>query len=121
MAITKQAVTILVPTSVVAGTTAAAPVVGPTADVRGFAGGEWAYKITNDASAPTVACTIVLQTSPDGTNWFDYFTVGGSTVPGGNVSSSLPMGRGVMFARVIAYGNVTNGVIVESRLQAVVG
>jgi len=121
MAINKQAVPILPSASVLAGTTAAAPVVGAPVDVRAFAGGEWGYKITNGASAPTVPCTLVLQTSPDGTNWYDYFPVGGATGAAGVVSGSVTMTRGVMFARVIAYGNTTNPVTVESTLQAVVG
>lgn len=121
MAINKQAVTILVSTNVPAGTTAAAPVVGAAIDVRAFAGGEWGYKITNGASAPTVPCTLMLQTSPDGANWYDYFTVGGASGAAGVASGSITMARGVMFARVIAYGNTTNAVTVESTLQAVVG
>ena len=121
MAINKQAVTILASTNVPAGTTAAAPVAGAAVDVRAFAGGEWGYKITNGASAPAVPCTLVLQTSPDGTNWYDYFPVGGATSAAGVVSGSVTMTRGVMFARAIAYGNTTNAVTVESTLQAVVG
>lgn len=121
MAINKQAVVILAPTNVPAGTTAAAPVVGTAVDVRSFAGGEWGYKITNGASAPTIPCTLVLQTSPDGANWYDFFPVGGPTGAAGVNSGSVTMSRGVMYARVIAYGNTTNPVMVESTLQAVVG
>lgn len=121
MAITKQPVTILAPVSVPAGTTAAAPVTGAAIDVRAFAGGEWAYKITNAASAPTVPGTLVLQTSHDGANWYDYFMVGGSAGASGVSSGSVAMGAGVMCARAIAYGNTTNAVTVESYLQAKVG
>ena len=121
MAITKQPVTILAATNVPDATTAAAPVAGAAADVRAFAGGEWAYKITNGASAPTVPCTLVLQTSHDGANWYDYFVAGGPTGASGVSSGSIGMSAGVMFARVIAYGNVTNAVTVESYLQARVG
>lgn len=121
MAINKQPVPILASTNVPAGTTVAAPVVGAAVDVRAFAGGEWGYKITNGASAPTIPCTLVLQTSPDGADWYDYFTVGGATGASGVVSGSVTMTRGVMYARVIAYGNTTNAVTAESTLQAVVG
>lgn len=121
MAINKQAVTILAATSVPAGTTAAAPIVGAAVDVRAFAGGEWAYKISNAASAPTVPCTLVLQTSHDGANWFDYFTVGGAAGASAVSSGSVSMSAGVMYARAIAYGNTTNAVTVESHLQARVG
>jgi len=121
MAINKQAVTILATTSVLAGTSSASPVVGAAVDVRAFAGGEWGYKITNGASAPTVPCTLVLQTSADDTNWYDYFPVGGASGASGVASGSVTMTRGVMYARAIAYGNTTNAVTVESTLQAVVG
>jgi hypothetical protein len=121
MAITKQPVIILAATNVNAGTTPASPVAGPAVDVRAFAGGEWGYKITNGSSAPTVACTLVLQTSHDGANWFDYYAVAGNTAASGVVSGSVAMTRGVMYARTIAFGNVTNAATVESALQAVVG
>lgn len=121
MAISKQAVTILSATMVAAGTSAASPVFGGAVDVRAFAGGEWGYKITNGSSAPTIPCTVVLQTSADGTNWFDFWTFGGNIVANGVSSSSVTMTRGVMYARMIAYGNTTNSVTVESVLQAVVG
>jgi len=121
MAITKQAVAILAATNVPAGTPAAAPVAGAAVDVRAFAGGEWAYKITNGASAPTVPATLILQTSHDGTNWYDYWTVGGAAGASGISSGSVAMSAGVMFARAIAYGNTTNAVTVESHLQVRVG
>ena len=121
MAITKQPVTILASTNVPAGTSAAAPVAGAAVDVRAFAGGEWAYKITNGTSAPTVPCTMVLQTSHDGANWYDYFTVGGSAAASGVSSGSVAMSAGVMYARAIAYGNTVSAVTVESHLQAKVG
>lgn len=121
MAINKQPVTILAPTSVLAGTTAASPVAGPAVDVRAFAGGEWAYKISNGTSAPTVPCTLVLQTSHDGLNWYNYFMVGGATGASGVSSGSVAMSAGVMYTRMIAYGNTTNAVTVESYLQAKVG
>ena len=121
MAITKQAVTSLAPANVPPGTTQAVPVAGAPVDVRAFAGGEWGYKITNGSSAPTVAATMVLQTSHDGSNWYDYFTIGGAAGASGVSSCSVKMSDGVMYARAIAYGNTTNAVTVESYLQAKVG
>jgi len=121
MAINKQAVAILAPTNVPAGTSSAAPVAGTAVDVRAFAGGEWGYKITNGSAAPTVGCTIVLQVSPDGANWFDFYTASSNTAASGGGSGTVTMTRGVMYARMIAYGNTTNAVMAESSIQAVVG
>ena len=121
MAITKQSVTILAATSVAAAVVPAAPVAGSAVNVQAYAGGEWGYKITNGASAPGAACTIVLQTSHDGTDWVDTFTTSGNTLSSGVLSGSIPMSPGVMFARVIGYGNTTNAVTISSYLQARVG
>lgn len=120
MAISKQAVIVLAPTSVPAGTTLASPVSG-SSDVRNFSGGEWVYKITNGSGAPSLPATIILQVSHDGTNWYDYFIVAGNTTASGVVSGSVSMSKGVMYARVIAYGNTINSVFVESFAQVVAG
>lgn len=120
MAISKQAVTILAPTNVPAGTSAASPVVGAAIDVRAFAGGEWGYRITN-VGTPGAACTITLQTSTDGADWVDSYVTSGNTVASGSVSGSFTMSRGVMYARVAAYGITLSAATVSSSLQAVVG
>lgn len=121
MAINKQPVVILGPTSVPAGATSVAPVIGVSVDVRLLAGGVWTYKITNGASAPTLACTVVLQISHDGSNWVDYQTFSGGVAASTPYSRAVKMERGVMYARLIAYGNTVNPVTVESYLQAEVG
>jgi hypothetical protein len=115
----KMPVTILAPVEVPAGRTIANPVWGAAVDVTPYLGGEWGFIVKNNASAPPVGCTIVLQTSPDGVNdWTDYHTVTGDTVSGGGVARSVTMSRGVMFARVGGYGNTTNPVTISSKLQA---
>lgn len=121
MAISKTPVTILGPTSVDPGKTIANPAGGTAVDVRAYAGGEWSYKITNGTMVPAIACTLVLQTSHDGTNWYDYYPAMGNLLASGVVSGSVTLSRGVMYVRAIAYGNTSNPVTVESYLQAVVG
>jgi hypothetical protein len=121
MAITKSAVTVQASVSVAAGSTKASPgQVGSSIDCRTYYGGELTYKITNGASAPGVALSLTFQVSDDGaTKWYDYQTVAGDIVASSITSGSIVLDRGVMYARVIAYGNTTNAVTFESYLQAV--
>jgi hypothetical protein len=122
MAIAKSAVAVLASQSVAAGSTKAAPAVtGAAVDCRANYGGELTWKITNGASAPGASGIITFQASHDGTNWFDYHTVGGDTVASSVNSGSALLDRGVMYLRAIAYGNTTNPVTVEAQLQAVTG
>lgn len=119
MPITKTAVVVLSAASVAAGTTKASPVAGAAVDCRAYYGGELTYKITNGASAPTVAGAVTFQVSHDGTTWFDYFTAGGDSVASSVSSGSILLDRGVMYVRAIAYGNTVNAVAVDAHLHAV--
>lgn len=122
MAITKTAVVVLASVSVPAGGTKASPNaagIGAAIDCRTYYGGELTYKITNGGSAPGVALSVTFQASHDGTNWYDYQTVGGDTVASSINSGSILLDRGVMYLREIAYGNTTNAVTAESQLQAI--
>jgi hypothetical protein len=92
---------------------------GSAIDCRAYYGGELTWKITNGASAPGAALSLTFQASHDGTNWYDYYTVGGDTTASSINSGSIQLDRGVMYLRPIAYGNTTNAVTVESNLQAV--
>jgi len=123
MAITKTTRTLIASaTTVAAGSTKTSPnVIGSSVDCTTFYGGDIVYKITNGSSAPTVQCAITFQSSPDGTNWYDYFTIGGDTVANSVYSATVPLDRSVMYLRAIAYGNVTNTVTVEAFLMAVSG
>lgn len=124
MPITKSAVTVLASASIAAGGTKASPVtagIGASVNCAAYYGGELTWKITNGASAPGVAANLTFQVSHDGTNWCDYYTVGGDTTASGVNSGSILLDRGVMHLRAIAYGNTTNAVTAEAYLQAVTG
>lgn len=121
MALTKVSVAVLAPTSGAAGSTKAAPgAAGAWIDCRAYYGGELGYSITNGASAPGVAGTLLFQMSPDnGTTVFDYYSVAGDTVVSSVTSGALLLDRGVMYIRAIGYGNTTNAVTFAANLQAV--
>jgi hypothetical protein len=119
MAIAKSSQTILVSISVPAGSSKASPGASGALDARSYYGGALTYKLTNNASAPGVAPIITFQSSPDNTNWFDYYTVGGDTVASSINSGTLTLDRGVMYIRVIVYGNTTNAITAEAGLQAI--
>lgn len=109
-------------TNVPAGTTKASPVVSSVIDARTGYGGELVYRIIN-SGALGAACAITFQTSPDGTNWFDYYTVYSSDLLSGTVTQgpSVPMGRGGMYLRAIAYNNTTSACTVEGGIEQVTG
>jgi hypothetical protein len=124
MAITKSSVAVLASVSVPAGGTKTALVAagtGAAVNCTGYYGGELAWKITNGASAPGTPLTLTFQASPDGTNWFDYYTAAGDVASNSVNSGTIVLDRGVMFLRAIAYANTTNAVTVEANLQAVTG
>jgi hypothetical protein len=123
MAITKASKTIIAAgTSCAAGGTKASPsVTGTSWDCTTYYGGELNYRITNGSSAPTAACVITFQVSPDNSVWFDYYSITGDTTANSTYSGSIILDRAVMYVRAIAYGNATNAVTVESVLQAVTG
>lgn len=122
MAITKTSNVIQASVSVAAGTTKTSPNLTSAAlNCTGFYGGDITYKITNGASAPAAACVLTFQSSQDGTNWYDYYTVAGDTTANSVNSNTILLDRGIMYLRVIGYGNTTNPVTVEAYLQAVTG
>lgn len=121
MAISKNAVVVLAATSVPAGTLKLSPVAGPAIDCRAYYGGELTAIVTNGSSAPGAPCTLMFQSSHDGTVWADYQGVTGDTTASSVNSQSIMLDRGVMYVRPIAYGNITNAVTVRADLQAITG
>ena len=102
------------------GAVKAGPIPGKAVDARAAYGGELVWRITN-GGALGAPCTIMFQTSPDGTNWFDFFPVASSDLLAGTVTQgpSLTLPRGAMYVRAIAYGNTLNACTVEAGVQLV--
>jgi hypothetical protein len=123
MAITKSSVVVLASTSATATgpTTKASPgATGASINCTTYYGGELTYIITNGASAPGVAITLLFQASPDnGTSWYDYAPVSGDVVASSINTCVIWLDQGVMYVRAIAYGNTTNAVTVKADLQAI--
>ena len=111
-----------VATNVPAGTTKASPVVGFSIDARAHYGGELVWRIVN-GGALGAPCMIMFQTSPDGSDWYDYYAVSSSDLLAGTVTQgpSISLSRGGMYVRAIAYGNTTNSCTVQASIEAVTG
>jgi hypothetical protein len=123
MAATKAAAALFAAgTNVPAGTTKAAPVIGNTIDCRAGYGGLIDWRITN-GGALGVVCTIMFQTSLDGSNWFDYQPVSSGDLLSATVTQgpSIFLTRAAMYVRPIAYGNTTSACTVEAVLEQVTG
>jgi tetrahydromethanopterin S-methyltransferase subunit D len=118
MALAKTSVTLLASQSVAAGLTKATAVFGAWVDTRAYGRQTVRWKLTNGASAPGVAPTLIVQTSPDnGTNIYDEYTVGGDTVASSVNSGPISTDDTTMYVRVGFYGHTTNAVTCEATLQ----
>jgi hypothetical protein len=115
MALTKSATTILASQPV----GAAATVTGSGIDLTAGYGGEFVWKITNGASAPTTPPTIEIQVSPDNSNWYRKQLITGDTVANSANSQALPCSVGTMYARAIFIGGATNGSTMACMLEQV--
>lgn len=120
MPITKVSAALLASQSVAAGLTKATAVFGAWVDVRAVYRACVRYKLTNGASAPGVAPTLIVQTSPDnGTTVYDEYTVGGDTTASSVNSGPIPIDDATMYVRVGVYGHTTNAVTAEASIQEI--
>lgn len=108
--------------NVPAGTTKAAPAVSNVIDARTAYGGEILWRITNNG-ALGAACTLTVQHSGDGSDWYDVQNVYSSDLVSGTLTNgpSLALGKGGMFVRAIAWGNTTNSCTVSGGIELVTG
>lgn len=125
MAITKAKTTLVAYAdgNTVAGLTkAAAAAATPWTNVSGAAAIEISWRLKNGSSAPGVAPTLLLQTSPDnGTTVYDGTALGGDTVANSDNSNSFPVDAPQMYVRVLAFGHSTNPVGVGIDLLTIAG
>jgi hypothetical protein len=120
MALTKANATLLTSQSVAAGLTKATAVFGAWIDVRDAYRMCVRWKLTNGASAPGVAPTFIVQTSPNnGTLIYDEYIVGGDTTASSVNSGPIPIDDTTMYVRVGVYGHTTNAVTAEASLQEI--
>jgi hypothetical protein len=118
MALTKTTVAVLASQSVAANLTKATAVFGSWIDVRAYGRQTVRWKLTNGASAPGVAPTLLVQTSPDnGTTIFDEYSAGGDITASSVSSGPIPTDDTTMYVRVGVYGHTTNAVTAEASLQ----
>jgi hypothetical protein len=120
MALTKATVTLLASQSVAAGLTKATAVFSAWQDVRSFYRSCVRWRLTNGASAPGVAPTLIVQTSPDnGTTVYDEYTVGGDTTASSDNSGAIPIDDTTMYVRTGVFGHTTNAVTAQTSLQEI--
>jgi hypothetical protein len=119
MALTKATATLLTSQLVAAGLTKATAVFGAWMDVRDAYRMCVRWKLTN-GTAPGVAPTLIVQTSPNnGTLVYDEYTVGGDTTASSINSGPIPIDDTTMYVRVGVYGHTTNAVTAEASLQEI--
>ena len=117
MALTKSAGTLLASQAVAAATT----VTGASVNLTAIYGGEYLWKITNGASAPTSVPTIEIQVSNDGTEWVRKHFISGDVAASSVNSLAIPFGVGVMYSRAIFVGGASNGSTMEVLLSEITG
>lgn len=118
MALAKTSIALLTSQSVAAGLTKATAVFGSWVDTRAYGRQTVRWMLTNGSSAPGVAPTLIVQTSPDnGTIIYDEYVVGGDTVASSVNSGPIPTDDTTMYVRVGVYGHTTNAVTAQASLQ----
>lgn len=128
MPATKASVTLLASQSVAAGLTKSTAVYGAWVDTRTFYRMCVRWRMRNGASAPGIAPTMVVQTSPDnGITVYDSYLVYGdtssynATTGAGDNSNEVSLDDTTMYVRVGVYAHTTNAVTAEASLQEITG
>lgn len=100
-----------------------------TLDLRTAQGGMLTLKITNGATAPTVACkgnVLVAHTSgatptaaSAGADWKTIWSMDGGTTNSGITERAIPVDAGIMHLEVEFTGNTAQAVTVEAYLSEI--
>jgi len=130
MSITKNGVPVQAAVSVAAGLTRTNAFVSTSLDVSAYRRGTVSWELANGASAPATAPQIVLQHSPDGAVWRDFYLSGGNTTSSGATAytdqTGMPTGScdippGVKNVRGLCYGHTTNAIRLTIEFSGEVG
>src|SRR4051812_11930721 len=78
-------------------------------------------KITNGATAPTVACTVTLNVSPDGTNFYQWQQGTGNLTNAGVQPLGFQIPPEAIRANLVFTGNTGQAVTVEAQYQLLTG
>lgn len=114
MAITKNARTLQASASNAGAATATGSAVSLATALGGLATG----KITNGATGPTAPCQWVVETSHDGTNWYEHSRFSAGVANNAVYSfNAPPVPPEAMWVRSVFTGNTAQAVTVESFLQ----
>lgn len=109
---TKTARTIIASVSLPAGNTNSA-----ARDLTTCFGGTIMTRVTNGATGPTVAATVTINVSVDGSTWRKLVAIQSNT--GNNVITDIPVNidASIMHVQVSITGNTAQAVTVESYFQ----
>ncbi len=78
-------------------------------------------RITNGATAPTIACQCDIEVSNDGSDWYVYRTVYGNTVNSDVTEASIEIPIGHQYVRTSFHGNTGQAVTIEADGSNVTG
>ncbi len=110
MTATKTARTLQASASNGAGSTTTAT----TWDLRTAFGGVVQARVTNGGTGPTVACTVTVNISVDGSAWRQYAAATAGTTNSGVYDFVFEIAAPVMYAQVVFSGNTGQAVTVEA-------
>lgn len=93
---------------------------GDSQDLSDAEAAELHLRITNGATGPTLPAQVQIETSPDGSDWYDYGgPLKGKTANAGISEWTVPIDRGVKYARVVGSGNTGQGVTLDAWIVVV--
>lgn len=121
MAITKVRQVAIPSQSLSAGTNRGTGINSGSIDITGKYGGDFLWQVNNGATGPTTPVSITVQASADNSTWYDYATVAGDTVGTSYNAGTLWIDQGIMYVRVLAYGNVGSAVTVQAEFSLISG
>ncbi len=78
-------------------------------------------KVTNGATGPTVACTVTVNVSPDGTTFYVWVQGTASTVANAITPFGWDLSPAIMYYNVVFSGNTGQAVTVEAQTQITTG